>query len=71
MWKLCARRRDDNKDVFIKDIWDPRLFKSEVDYNVDRDIYKEAIIINWDNKTCAFYQEFPIQQNVKVRSLRK
>lgn len=68
MWKLYARRRDNNKDVFIKDIWDKQSFYSEVDYNVDRDIYKEAIIINWDDKTCVFYQEFP---NVKVKSLRR
>lgn len=68
MWKLYARRRDNNKDVFIKDIWDKLSFYSEVDYNADRDIYKEAIIINWDDKTCVFYQEFP---NVKVKSLRR
>lgn len=68
MWKLYARRRDNNKDVFIKDIWDKQSFYSEVDYNVNRDIYKEAMIINWDDKSCAFYQEFP---NVKVKSLRK
>lgn len=68
MWKLYARRRDNNKDVFIKDIWDEQSFYSEIDYNVDRDIYKEVMIINWEDKTCAFYREFP---NIKVKSLHK
>ena len=50
MYKVIARRREDNQDVFLKEFYDSKQFYYMLD-QVDQEIYKEASILEYKNNT--------------------
>ena len=71
MYKIIARRRDNNQDVFLQDFYDSRQFYYMLD-QVDQEIYKEASILEYKDNSVfpelKMYVEF--KENVCKR-LRK
>lgn len=61
MYKLIARRRDNNQDEFLKEFYDSNQFYYMLD-QVDQEIYKEGSILEYkDNNVfpeLKMYVEF-------------
>lgn len=72
MYKLIARRRDNNQDEFLKEFYDSRQFYYMLD-QVDQEIYKEASILEYKDNSVfpelKMYVEF--KENVLCKSCKQ
>ena len=72
MYKIIARRRDNNQDVFLQEFYDSRQFYYMLD-QVDQEIYKETSILEYKDNSVfpelKMYVEF--KENVLCKQYKR